>query len=136
MLVNIIIITSCTTNQRVGVTGININSISTSLGACEGQQEDQESQSFKYSVTLTNSEKCDIKIMSITPIISESIFDRVLTEDLTVSVNKIIGSGKSINISGEIVLDVKGLSKGQLISLKPFVKKVTVNEERIIQTSF
>lgn len=120
----------------ISKSGIDINSISTSIGAVGENTNDFETQSFKFTVTLTNSEAADIVIVSVKPVLSEKFLERVANRDTTIQVNQIIPKGSSLDVSGEIIFDAKGLTKEQIVSLEPFVKKVEIMEERTINKSF
>lgn len=54
---------------------------------------------LKYNMVLTNSEYYDIKVVSITPILSNTYASKVLSKDITVNVDKTISKGDSIDIS-------------------------------------
>jgi hypothetical protein len=120
----------------ISKSGIDINSISTSIGAVGENTNDFEIQSFKFTVTLTNSEAADIAIVSVKPVLSEKFLERVSNRDTTIQVNQIIPKGSSLDVSGEIIFDAKGLTKEQIVSLEPFVKEVIIIEERTINKSF
>ncbi|MDF3002138.1 MAG: hypothetical protein K0Q48_2257 [Bacillota bacterium] len=95
-----------------------------------------ESQSFSYTITLRNNDTADITIVSVNPVLSEKFLERVNNKDTTIKVDKIIPGGSSLEVTGEIIFDAKGLTKEEIINLQPFVKEVSVLEERTIRKSF
>ena len=128
--------TACSNDSEINKQGIEINSLSTSIGAVGSNTADFETQSFKYNITLTNYEATDINIVSVKPMLSEKFLERVSNEDTIIQVNRIIPQGSSLDVAGEIIFDAKGLTKEQIIGLEPFVKEVKIIEERIINKSF
>jgi hypothetical protein len=116
--------------------GIDINSITSSIGAVGENINDIETQSFKYTMTLTNNDIADITIVSVEPVLSEEFIERASNGDRIIQVNKLIPHGSSLDVSGEIVFDAKGLTKEQIVAMEPFVKDIKIVEERIINKSF
>lgn len=135
----LLLLPACTANSTPNTPsklGLEINSINSSIGAIGENTKDIETQSFKYTVTLTNNEPTDITIVSVNPVLSEKFLERVSNKDTVVKVNKTISKGGSLNVTGEIIFDAKGLTKEQIVSLQPFVKDVKILEERVINKSF
>jgi hypothetical protein len=131
-----LIISGCSTKKSLEEEGISISAISSSIGAVGQNTNDFENQSFKYTITLTNNEEANITVVSITPMLSENFASLVSDKNVTVDINKTISKDSSIDVSGEIIFNTKGLSKEQIISLEPFVKEVKITEERTIPNSF
>lgn len=132
----LLLLAGCSSNNTSNTMGIEINTITSSIGAVGENINDFDTQRFRYTITLTNNDVSDIKIVSIEPVLSEEFIERALDEDRIVHVNEQISHGNSIDVSGEIIFDAKGLAKEQIVSMKPFVKKVRIIEERIINKSF
>jgi hypothetical protein len=116
--------------------GIEINSITSSIGAVGENTNGFETQSFKYTMTLTNNDASDITIVKVVPILSQEFQERVSDRDTIIQVNKTVIQGSSLDVSGEIIFDAKGLTKEQIISMEPFIREVKIVEERIINKSF
>jgi len=53
-----------------------------------------------------------------------------------IHVNKTISQGSSLDVTGEIIFDAKGLAKEQIVGLEQFIKEVKIIEERTINKSF
>ena len=132
----LLLFVGCSRSNTLNIVGIDISGINSSIGAVGENTNDFETQSFKYTITLTNNEATDIKIVSVKPMLSEEFIERVSNNDTIIQVNKTIPQGSSIDITGEIIFDAKGLTKEQIVSMEPFVKEVRITEERIINKSF
>lgn len=132
----LLLFAACSKDSTVSKPGIEINAISTSIGAVGTNTNDIEIQSFKFTITMTSNEAADISIVSVKPVLSEKFLERASNGDVAIQVNKVITKGSSLNVSGEIIFDAKGLTKEQIISMEPFVKEVKIIEERIINKSF
>lgn len=117
-------------------TAVDITNIGSSIGAVGENTADFETQSFKYTVTLTNNDTTDITIVSVSPVLSEKFLERVSNKDTLIQVNKTILQGNSLDINGEIIFNAKGLTKEQIVTLDPFVKEIKIIEERTIKKSF
>jgi len=72
----------------------------------------------------------------MTPILSTAFASLVSDENVTLDINKTILKEGSIDISGEIIFNAKGLSKEDIADLQPFIEEVKITEERIIKKSF
>lgn len=139
MISMILLLTSCSmgTGSNTSVRqGIEINDISSSIGAVGEDTKEFETQSFKYTLTLTNNEPEDMKIISVNPELSDKFLERVKNKDTEIKVNKIISKEGSLEVSGEIIFDAKGLTKEQILSLEPFIKNIKITEERTINKEF
>lgn len=68
--------------------------------------------------------------------LSEKFIERVSGEDTIIQVNCTIPQESSLDVTGEIVFDAKGLTKEQIDSLMPFIQGVKIIEERIINKTF
>ena len=132
----LLIFAACSKDIAMNKPGVEINSITSSIGAVGENINDFETQSFKYTITLTNNEAADIRIVSVKPVLSEGFIERVSDEDTIVQVNKLIPQGSSLDVTGEIIFDATGLTKEQIVSLEPFIKEIKVIEERTINKSF
>lgn len=93
-------------------------------------------QASKYRLTLTNNEENDLKVISIEPILSEEFKKNVISNELTLNINKTISKDNSLEVSGEITFNSKGIDKEQISNMQPFIEGIMVNEERVIEKSF
>ena len=66
----------CSGNNTLNTMSIEINTITSSLGAVGANTNDFETQSFKYTMTLTNNDASDIKIVSVEPVLSEEFIEK------------------------------------------------------------
>jgi hypothetical protein len=137
ILISIMLLTACTTNKlSVEQRGIEINGVTTSIGAVDDNVKDFDTQSYKYTIFLTNNDKEELTILSIEPTLNSKLISRILSEETLVSVNKTIRSEESLEVTGEIIFDASGLTKEEIIELKPFVEDIKIIQERIIKKSF
>lgn len=137
IIISTMLLTACTTNKSSAKQlGIEISSITTSIGAVEDNVKDFNKQSYKYTIYLTNNEKEDLTILSIEPTLNSKLNSRILSEEILVSVNKTIRSQESLEITGELIFDASGLTKEEIIELEPFVEEIKIIQERIIKKSF
>jgi hypothetical protein len=138
LIATLFLLAGCTAQSALdkSSTTVDITSIVSSIGATGENTNDFETQSFKYTVTLTNNETESITIVSVTPVLSEKFLERVSNKDTTVQVNKTIPQGSSLDVSGGIVFNAKGLTKEQIMALEPFVKEIKIMEEKVIEKSF
>lgn len=137
LLVAILLLSAaCSKDSTVSKADIDISGISTSIGAVGNNTNDFETQSFKFTITLTNNEAADIEIVSVKPVLSEKFLERASNGDAAIQVNKTIPKGSSLDVSGEIIFDAKGLTKEQIVSLEPFIKEVRIVEERTVKKAF
>lgn len=118
-------------NQGKQQEGLKVHSWSSSLGSV-GEVGLDETK-FSYSFDLTNENEDEIFVESLEPIVNKDIIDRVLSEELEVTVNEKIAHGESIQISGEIKFDTKGLSKKEIVELEPFITDIKVSSQAVIK---
>jgi outer membrane murein-binding lipoprotein Lpp len=71
----LLLLAGCSDNSTLNTMGIEINTITSSIGAVGGNANDFEAQRFKYTMTLTNNDVSDIKIVSIEPVLSEEFIE-------------------------------------------------------------
>lgn len=132
----LLLFTACSKESAESRPDIEISSISTSIGAVGNGSGNIETQSYKFNITMINNEAEDINIVSVKPVLSDKFLERVLNGDEPIQVDKVILKGGSLEVSGEIIFDAKGLTKEQIINLEPFIKEVRITEERTINRSF
>lgn len=137
VLTSIVVLTACSTNNSiVKKSGIEINAITTSIGAVDNNTDDFNTQSYKYTITLKNNDIEDITILSVEPTINSKLIARVLNKETLVYVNKTIVTEDTLEVTGEIIFDASDLSKEQIFELEPFVEDIKISEQRIIKKSF
>jgi hypothetical protein len=67
------------------------------------------SSEFSYSFQLTNTNRKTVFITTIEPLVNETMKKNILSKDTVVTVNKNIEPNETIQISGIIIVDTKGL---------------------------
>ncbi len=133
----LLLLTACSTKNTLDKVGtIDIAAISSSIGAVGENTNNFDTQSFKFTITLTNNDTTDINIVSVKPILSEKFLERVSNKDTLIEVNRTVSQGGNLEVNGEIIFDAKGLTKDQIFNLQPFVKEIKITDERIINKSF
>jgi hypothetical protein len=131
-LLTLLLFTGCSSksaqNQIKG--GLKIYSWSSALGSVSNT--DLDKTKFSYSVDLSNENDKSIFIKSIQPLVNETIKDKILSKEVLVTVNKDVKSNETIQISGEIIIDTKGLTKLDLEKLEPFIMDIKVISEETV----
>lgn len=110
--------------------GLKIDNWSSALGGVD--ETDLDKTKFTYSVSLTSRNENTVLVKSIVPLVNDSIANKILGNDMTVVVNKEIKPNETIQISGEIVVDTKGLTKADIAKLEPFITDINVSSEETI----
>jgi len=114
----------CSSPSGDNKAGLQIYHMTIDLGAVDNSSTDK--QRLVYSVTLTNENNKAIYVQWIEPVLGTKISEKVITEDLKVIVEKEIPANQYLEIDGEFILDTKGLSKKEIISLEPFITGIKV----------
>jgi hypothetical protein len=131
----LLLCTACAPS-KLPETGIAVAGITTSIGAVGEDTTNIETQSFHYTITLVNHETAEVQILSLEPTLAEGFNARVISQDIKVDVNQAIAPGGTLQVSGEILFDAKGLTKEEIEALQPFVKDFRITEERTIDRAF
>jgi hypothetical protein len=123
-LILLLVLTGCISSQARGPAGLQITGMSSSIGGVEGQLAKQK---FNYTFTVQNNGSQEIFIQSMSPVLSTSIAGKVLNEQISVPVNKAIAPEQRIDISDELWLDTRNLSKEEIVALEPFITGINLN---------
>jgi PBP1b-binding outer membrane lipoprotein LpoB len=107
--------------------GLKIHNWSSALGSVN--ETDLDKTKFSYSINLTNQNEKNIYIKSIQPLVNEAIKNKIISNDLIVAINKDIKPNETIEISGELLIDTKGLSKSDIVKLEPFIADIKVSTD-------
>jgi len=118
ILATFLLTIGCSSPSGDNKAGLQISHMNIGLGAIDNSSTDK--QRLVYSVTLTNENNKAIYVQWIEPVLGTKISEKVITEDLKVIVEKEIPANQYLEIDGEFILDTKGLSKKEIISLEPF----------------
>ncbi len=111
--------------------GLNVYNWSSALGSVS--ETDLDKTRLSYSINLTNESNKNIFIKSIQPSINESLKDKILSEEILLTVNKEVKPKETIQIDGEIILDTKGSTKSDLDKLSLFITDIRVTSEETIK---
>lgn len=122
----------CNLSNSDNKTGLQIYSMSTGLGAVDNNGS-VDKQKLSYSITITNEENRGIYVKSIKPILGNAISNQVVTDELTVIVEKSLPANQSLKINGEFIINTEGLSKEEILELEPFITDITIFTEQIIE---
>jgi len=115
-------------NQAKG--GLIIRNWSSGLGSVN--ENDLDKSVFSYSIHLTNENEKAVFVKSVQPIVKQNIKNMILSENTSIAVNKTINSNETIEITGEIIVDTKGLTKADIVKLEPFITDMKVSSEETI----
>ena len=128
---NFIFLTGCNTQTHMKIeSGLKINSWSSGLGSFN--ETDLDKTKFSYSIDLTNENENSIFIKSIQPSVNETIKDRILNKEMSVNVDRDIRPNDTIHITGELIVNTKGLGKSDIVKLEPFITDIKVSIEENI----
>lgn len=110
--------------------GIVINQTSTSLGG-----ESPDITEVSYSVNLQNKLGKPILIISIQPVVSKDLQDRLIDDSIRLEVNKEIASNESEEVSGYFKIDTKGLSKEEIMKFELAIREYKIQTEQFVRTN-
>jgi hypothetical protein len=110
--------------------GLKINGWSSALGSVN--ETDLDKTKFTYSINLTNENEKNISLKSIQPSVNEAIKNKIISNNPVVAVNKDIKPNETIEISGELLIDTKGLSKSDIVKLEPFITDIKVSTDETL----
>lgn len=128
------LLSGCSTRQvETSKMGLEINSYNTSIGSMTADADNQNIQSYKYSIVITNNDLADINIISIEPLLTQPFSDKITEQEITVEVNKTIPSNGMIEVQGEIIFNSGKLSKEEILAMGPFIEDFKIIEERQIK---
>lgn len=103
--------------------GLKINGLSYLCANNNGESE------FSYEAKLTNTNGKTVFIKSIEPSVNEAFKNKVLSKETVICVNKNIKSNETIEISGTILIDTRGIST---IELGKLIKDIKVSTEETV----
>lgn len=115
-------------NDKVVEDGLVINMISTSLG---GNNPDVTRVSYSFDVW--NRLGKPLVLLSVTPVISAEIMERLIEPKITNEVNTQVNSNESQKVSGAFQIDTKGMSKEEINDLVGLVTKFKVVTEQFVE---
>jgi len=132
IIVGIILLGGCSydSGQIDEKGGLKIYTWSSSIGSDSNLNMDKTNYSF--SINLVNENRNDILVKSIEPILGDSVKGIVMNEEILFNVNKTVSQDENCEIAGNLFLDTKGMSKGQIEELEPIITDIKVYSEEII----
>lgn len=106
--------TGCAKVETDTPAGIVINHLSSSIGNVDGDPE--KPVNISYSLSIQNKSKSDVFIGRVTPVISGTGNDLILTQTDDFNANTKLAPDSFININGEMILDIgdTGMSKEEM----------------------
>lgn len=115
-------------------TGLEINNMSTGIGSVGAEEDNHDTQRFSYSIYLTNNNGDKVFIKELALALPQEFEERLISKQLNVAVNKEIDANDTIEISGSLDFNAKGLSKEEILKLNPRILAVKVINEQTIST--
>lgn len=120
------------TNTNVGnKTGMHMDYMITGLGSLD--ESNLNRQKLTYTAAISNYNSSTVYIRSVEPVLGNKIKDKVITENLVITVNKKIVTNHSIKLSGDLIINTQGLSKKQILDLEPYILGIKVNSDQIMR---
>lgn len=123
ILLTSLLIVGCKSEIEDNKEGIHVYGWHHSLG---GSEDNLDKTIYSYSINLTNENNQELYIDYISPVLNNTINNKLISNDLKVIVDKTISSGQTIEVKGELVIDTKDMSKKEIIAMEPFVTGVEV----------
>lgn len=113
---------------------IEIEGMSYSIGG--KPNETTNKQIITYNIILHNWDIKDKYIKWVEPVLNANFTKRVSNLDKKIIIEKRIPSDKSINISFKITFNSEGLSKEEIINLKPYVTDIKIITENVLSLKY
>jgi hypothetical protein len=102
--------------------------ISTTIGS---PANDASNQVISYRITLKNGEASAVTIHSITFLLSNELEKRLLS-DREVSIENTVDPNATIEFTGQLTFDAKGVSKEEITGWGPPIKGLFANTEQSV----
>jgi len=136
VLIIVLMISGCSEDQiEITYSGLEIESYHSSIGSMKIEGNNDRNQRYEYTIEIVNSDSSDIKLISVEPLLSDDFKSYVVGDDLVVNVNKIITSGKVIEVTGMIIFNAENLTKEEILDKTPFVNDIKIIEEKVIKVT-
>lgn len=124
---------SCNISKVQEKIDLETNGFHTSIGAISDNL-DLNQQRLSFSFDLSNTSSKSINVKEINLILPTAFEERLLSDDLTILVEKDIEPGAHITIEGELIFDSTGLSKEQIINdLDPKIEAIRIVREETLE---
>jgi len=119
-------------NNNIGKkTGMHMDYMVTGLGSLDDSHLNK--QKLTYTAAISNYNSSTVYVRWIKPVLGNGIKDKVISENLAITVNKKITANHSLKISGDLIINTQGLSKKQIADLEPYIVGIRVNSDQIIR---
>jgi len=105
--------------------GVTITGMVEAIGAVTPDRTDE--QRLTYEITLENNAMEPVYIDYIQPTLNDAIVDRVLDEDLKVTVDSAIDPDGYLTIGGAFRFDASGLSKQDIDAMGHLITNIRVS---------
>ena len=126
----LVLLTACSGSDKNGTKdiedGLIINSISIGLG---GEIDRTE---VSYSLNLWNRTKRSIRIISVMPILDQSIQEILITKEVTNEINKELLGNTSEVVKGSFIINTQGLNKADIANLNTRINEFIINSQQNI----
>lgn len=123
----------CNRSTEAKETGLKVYNWSTSLGAVDNSLDKTK---LSYSIDITNKNAKDAYIRAVELNIGEKIRTRIIEGNTTLEINKALQKDQSIQISGNLIIDTKGMDKNGITGLEPFITGIKVTTEEVINIDY
>mgnify|MGYP000845339880 FL=1 len=129
-LLNLMAFSGCTNNNETNYPGFKVYSWSSSLGSVNN--ENPYLTSYIYDISITNESLENTRIISIEPILSDAVKERLLDKSITVDVNEEVYPHETISVKGSLILNTEGMTKDEISKLNPFIIGIKINSETVV----
>ncbi len=89
-------------------------------------------QRCSYQISIQYRGKDSVKLESIGPVLTDAFSRLVVSSKMDPVANATLNTWDTIEVSGEIIFNAKGLSKFDIVKLDPFVSGLRINSERVL----
>ena len=109
---------------------LRITESSAAIGMFNEDSSDQ--QLYSYSFLLYNGRDQPVHIDTIEPVFGADISSRIITDNTSININRIISPDSSITVEGQVIFDTTGLTKEDIVGFEPFIDCVAVRSIEVV----
>lgn len=129
-LILVVAFTGCS-SPAMPPAGITITGMVEAIGAVTPDRTDE--QRLTYEITLENNGTEHVYVDYILPTLNDAIVDRVLDEDLRVTVDSAIEPEGYLTIGGAFRFDASGLSKQDIDAMGHLITHIRVSFASVLE---
>jgi hypothetical protein len=129
LLMLVVVFIGCS-SPAVPPAGVTITGMVEAIGAVTPDQTDE--QRLTYEITLENNAMEPVYIDYIQPTLNDAIVDRVLDEDLKVTVDSAIDPDGYLTIEGAFRFDASGLSKQDIEAIGHLITNIRISTINVL----